>query len=217
MKNKEKNYKKEGSFINKTSNNIDKIYEKNSIINQYSNVKYEKEEDKTDYSDGKKSHNNSKLYMIVAGLAVCCIALFFIFYKDTATFDKNIISNTNNYYNITSNNSSTYKGSSTSPSSSTSYSSSYSYNYENNSDITTTGQGYVRKVGVNGAITYSCMRYCSSSCKSCKSCLTNQKSFPSSHCNFSYQYSKGKDRGWFGCPQCGDISYADFYEKAYDQ
>lgn len=186
------------------SNIIDKDNDNKEILDSYNNLKIE------DY-DTINAHKKSKRYKIAAGLVACFIVVSMVLYNPP----NKIISNenksdSNTSYSskstssdVTNNTSSSYKSSSSSSSSKNNS----SYSYKNDPDATV-GSGYVRKVGVNGAITYSCTRHCTDSCENCKKCITNQKSFPSSHCTFSYQFSKNmKDKGWIGCPQCGDISY----------
>ena len=179
------------------SNNIDKDNDDKEILDSYSNFK----------TKDLNAHKKSKKYKIVAGLVACFIVVSMVLYNT----QNRIISNENksdrnisySISNVANNTSSSYKTNSSSGSSK----SNSSYSYKNDPDAIV-GSGYVRKVGVNGAITYSCIRHCTDSCKNCKKCITNQKSFPSSHCTFSYQFSKNmKDKGWIGCPQCGDISY----------
>lgn len=77
--------------------------------------------------------------------------------------------------------------------------------------------GYSLKRGVNGRYTYKCRKICSEECgNACETCLMNGESFKRSPwCCFDYGASE--EIGWIGCPDCGDVSYSEWYnwyEKA---
>ena len=113
----------------------------------------------------------------------------------------NIVENTTN-----NNNSNTYN--------STSNTSTFN-SYEVDSNEDEVSPYYKRTVGVNGTINYACTRKCNESCPDCDSCIRKAKSFPKSgtKCNFTYQIpKKAKDIGWIGCPQCGDITYDEWWD-----
>ncbi len=73
---------------------------------------------------------------------------------------------------------------------------------------------YERTVGVNGTVNYKCTRVCDENCYKCEKCIRNAQSFNRKpKCNFSYQIpKKARDIGWIGCPQCGDITYEEWWE-----
>ena len=190
-------------------NEVNKV-EKNTTLNDDNlNILLNEESNYDNYSDNiededsnvdKIVKDNKKLITIALSLIVTMVVICIVIFN----FNTNNSSSTN-VLNITkqssSNNSSNgiNKGSNSSSSkssksSSSSYSSSSSsktYDPRKDPDVTYYS-GYRKSKGVNGAVTYYCTR-----------------------CNYSYQYSKGRDRGWFGCPQCGDITYKEFYDKAY--
>lgn len=227
------------SEINESKIKKEIIAEKN--INGYTEI-VEKKDDLNIYNDIDNDMNyhinfnkNSKIKKCIS--VICCffiIAISMGYYINNSenhnvneTLSNNVIGSNHsnssnnttgsNYSNSSSNTTGSNYSSSSNSSTGSSYVSSSSSKYNKDPDATY-GSGYKRTVGVNGAITYYCTRHCSAEkcTKNCKHCLNNQKSFPNSTCTFHYQFSKGqRDKGWIGCPQCGDITYDqwhDFYK-----
>lgn len=213
--NKEENIVTETNEINNVDNSNILKDNKSEIMNNqtFNNISYnddiEDEKGEDDDEDIEKTlRNNNKLLKmtlaLITSMAVICIVIFNFNTNNitTNTSDRNNSSSSslsslsnNSSKSLTNSSSSSSSKSSNSSKSSTSSSSSSSSskNYDPHKDPDVTYySGYRKSKGVNGAVTYYCTK-----------------------CNYSYQYSKGRDRGWFGCPKCGDITYKEFYEKAY--
>lgn len=206
--NKEENVVMKVDKINKLGKNITLNDNKldisdNQTYDYKNNIEDEKEED----VDKILKYNNKIIKIalsLITTMVVICIVIF------------NSNNNNNNNSSATKGLNTNLKNKSNNTDSSTDVSSGYTSNLSKSYSSSSTsiskkdpdtiyGSGYRRTVGVNGTITYYCTKHCTESCKNCKKCLNNQKSFPNSTCTYSYKYSKGtQDKGWTGCPQCGN-------------
>ena len=75
-----------------------------------------------------------------------------------------------------------------------------------NDSSESTSKGYKKTKGANGTYTYHCIKKCNDSCgNGCKSCVRD-----GTKCKFDY--SASHDIGWIGCPDCGDITHAEWYD-----